>query len=96
MIFNHGSTTLVILATIIVVTETLPNQSFMKSFATLEENILRRHITGQGHHRRSFAYILNGAKNALSTKLHDHTSKNKLPTRAEVRYNRAKLMDVGQ
>ena len=96
MIFNHGSTALVILATVIVAIETLPNQSFMKSFATPEENILKRHITGQGHHRRSFAYIFNDAMDALTTMLHDHTSKNKSPTRAEMRYNRAKLMDVGQ
>ena len=151
MIFNYGSTTIVILTTFIVVTETLPVQPFMKSFILPKENILRRHITGQEHHHHPFLNILgwhrnenvkvtllptmllaiiegrsknngitketiliespsiistlgkrkirlsfNGAMMALSTMLHDHASKIKSPTHAEVRYNHEKLKDVGK
>ena len=85
MIFNYGITTLVILATVIVVTETLPNQSFMKSFATVEDNILRRHIAGQRHHRSAFPRFITGAIAASSIKFHDHESKRKSPTGAELR-----------
>ena len=151
MLFNYGRTTIVILATFIVVTETLPIQPFMKSFVLPTENILRRHITGQELHHHSIANILgwhrnenvkvtllptillaiiegrtnnngftketifieapsiittfckrkirlsfNGAMKALSTMLHDHASKIKSPTHAEVRYNHEKLKDVGK
>jgi len=63
MIFNYSSTTLIILATFIVVTETLPVQPFQKSFVMLKENILRRHITGEGHHHHPILNILGWHRN---------------------------------
>ena len=64
MIFNYSSTTIVILATLIVVTETLPFHPFMKSFALQKENIIRRHTIGQEqHHHHSIANILGWHRN---------------------------------
>jgi hypothetical protein len=63
MIFNYSITTIVILATLIVVTETVPIHPFMKSFVLPKENIVRRYTTGQEHHHHSIANILGWHRN---------------------------------
>jgi hypothetical protein len=63
MIFNYSITAIVILATLIVVTETVPIHPFMKSFVLPKENIVRRYTTGQEHHHHSIANILGWHRN---------------------------------
>lgn len=65
MIFNYmyGSTAIIILTTFIVVTQTLPIQPFQKSFALPKENIIRRHITGDGRHHHPILNILGWHRN---------------------------------